>query len=245
MKSIRKLGIAVAAIALITYSCTKSTDGSSKSKEPGKKWYRVAAIGNDTVYSRAMNARGETVGIIIVEDNTLKAELMSFTPLPNGKAKYIIRTTNKTSCQRILRWGWGDGIYPTSIEPDDLTANTPQSDVLKANQVKEYIVIAQAHTGWISVKAEKSNSTCENSSTLKLNITLDILPVKFVACEARRDKDKNYDLFINFTIETPEDANTFEIQESEDGKNYHSIHSFASDKKTKVYSIRLANNNNL
>lgn len=234
------IALALVVGVLSLNSCTKST-APSKINQPAKKWFRVAAIGNDTVYSPVRNARGETTGIIIAEDNKLKAELMSYTPLPGGMAKYIIRMTNKTECQRILRWGWGDGISPQSIEPDDITAGTPKADVMTANQVKYYIVIAQARTGWISVKAEKSNSECENSSTLKLYITLDILPVKFIAFEVKRDKDRDYDLFINYTIETPEDANTFEIQESEDGKNYHTIHSVVSDKKTKVYSIRILN----
>lgn len=239
MKAIYKLGIA---ISILIFSCTKSTDDSSKIKksEP-KKWYRIAAIGNDTTYSRAMNARGESQGIVFTENQQLRAEIMSYHSIGNGIGEYKIRMTNKQTCKGFLRWNW-EQINPTSIEPDDNTAGTGHADVLTGSEVKYYTMIAKATVGALLVKFEKyGDGSCNNSSTLRLNITLNVLPVKFISCEAYRDRNKDYDLFINFTIETPEDANVFEIQESEDGANYHTINTTVSDKKTKVYSIRIPN----
>jgi hypothetical protein len=242
MKFILTFIVMYTLIFITVISCTKSTDNSSKS-QPTKKWYRVAAIGNDTVYSKAMNARDETGPIAMTENQKLRCELMSYTSIGNGMARYELRITNRQECRMILRWNW-EKINPTSIEPIDGTQNSPLSDVIAGNSTKTYIMIAKATIGALMVKGEQSGTGgCENTSQLRLNITLDILPVKFVSCDAHRDASKNYDLFVNYTIETPEDANTFEIQESENGKDYHSIYSFASDKKTKVYSIRIPNTN--
>lgn len=233
--------IVVTIISLLSIGCTKSTDAPSKPKEVSKKWYRIAAIGNETVYSPVMNARGESGAIVFSENSQLRGEILSYRSLGNGMGEYKLRMTNRNSCQMILRWNW-ERINPTSIEPDDITKGTPQADVLKPNEVKYYTMIAKATPGALLVKSEKSqsNSSCSNSPTLRLNITLEVLPVKFINCSTSRDKI-TWDLTFNFTIEMPEDANTFEIQESENGKDYNSIHSFASDKKTKVYSIRVPN----
>lgn len=232
------------AMIMMIPSCTNSSKSNQLIEKPAKAWYRIAAIGMDTVYSRAMNARGETGPIAFTENQQIRLELMAYTPIGNGMATYKLRVTNKQSCKGFARWNW-EKINPTSIEPDDNTKGTPESDVLYGNQVKNFTMIAKATIGALLLKFEKyGNGDCSNSSTLRLNITLDILPVHFVACETYRgDASKNYDLFVNYTIETPEDANTFEIQKSDNGKDYYTIYSFASDKRTKVYSIRVPNTN--
>ena len=239
MKFIRTW-FAVTTILLFTVlqmipSCTKH--GSSSSIQYQEGWIRVIGVkGTDTSTTKQTHARTETVGLVVVEDATLKAELMSYTPLPNGMGRYEIRMTNKTSCQRILRWGWEDLAPVTSIEPDDATAGTPQADVIQANQVKTYIMIAKAAVGRIKVKAEKSNSDCENSSQLIINITIAILPIEFTNFKVDK-RDKDY--VVNFSTETPQDVDIFYIMWSPTGKKEDETirATVDSDHSTKAYKV--------
>lgn len=199
-----------------------------------KSDYRILAAGQDTTISATVRAREQTVGLLIAEDAQLRAELMSYTPLPNNMAQYLIRMTNKQSCQVILRWGW-ENFTPQSIEPTDGTSGTPQSDVLTGNQVKEYIVIAPRKPGRIKVKAEKSNSSCVNSSTLIIDITIDILPIKYTEVKAKYSGD-NKAVTITFTIDDPTQVYHFIIQKLINGE-WRDIQKVPCDGKTKDWSI--------
>lgn len=231
------MGIACAIAASSLTSCKKESKSTDNDDQYVNGWTRVIGVkGTDTSSTKYIGGRIQTVGIVVVEDATLKAELMSYTPLPGGMGKYEIRITNKVNCQRILRWGWEDLSPVVSIEPTDNTAGTPQSDVLQGNQVKTYIMIAKAIVGRIKVKGEKSNSNCENSSTLIINITVAVLPIELKDFTRER---KGKDVYVTFSTEAPQDVDTFYIMWSPDGNkaNERIVAFVDSDHSTKNYKL--------
>lgn len=231
-------GLLLIALAAMC-SCTKRNDSSSSIKvEDG--WIRVLGVKHstsDTSSTKYVHARVETVGLLVVEDSRLRAELVAYQPLAGGMGKFVIRVTNKQSCQMILRWNW-DNINPTSIEPDDTTAGTIQSDVIKGNAVKTYIVIGKATLGRIYVQAQKSNDSCPNSSQLILEITQTILPIEFTTFTVDK-KDGNYN--IKFHTETPQEVDDFYIMWTPDGNPAHETvrGTIQSDGSTKDYKISI------
>lgn len=240
MKSkVALLGIACAIGISTLTSCKKGSSilPGGDDDEYITGWTRVISVkGIDTSSTKYAGGRIQTVGIVVVEDATLKAELMSYTPLPEGMGKYEIKVTNKVECQRILRWGWENLSPVVSIEPTDNTAGTPQSDVIQGNQVKTYIMIAKAAVGRIKVKADKSNSDCDNSSTLIINITVTILPIELTNFTRER---KGKDVYVTFSTETPQDVDTFYVMWSPDGNkaNEKIVAFIDSDHSTKNYKL--------
>lgn len=233
MKSLFKLGIA-AAIAITAFSCKKE----SNSKEPEyiDGYTRVIGVkGTDTSSTRYVHARTESISLLVSEDSKLKAELISYTPLPGGKGRYVVKMTNKQSCQMILRWNY-QNIGPIDPQPDDATANTSQSDVIKANQVKTYIIIGKAIAGKIFVKAEHSNSDCPNSSQLILEITTTILPIEFTSITVTRNEGN---MNVKFSTEEPQGVDWFYIMWTPDGNpiNEKIVAYVASDYITKDYKL--------
>lgn len=229
MKSILGyLGACIFSLSMLVVACTKTNE--SKAQQHEKADYQVLAVGDDTTYSPWLRARMESTALVIAEDTSLKAELIGY---QNGH--YTIRTTNKTNCQRILRWGWEDLAPVISIEPNDATSGTPQADVLSPNEVKTYTMIAQAKPGKIFVKAEKSNSTCENSSTLVIKITIDILPIKWISHTATYNKITD-ETIISYEVDDPKTINSYLIRKMVDGEP-KVIMSFGADKTRKKYDI--------
>lgn len=223
----KTLSIKVTLISLLLlsiFSCKKPFDPENYVEG----WTRVIGVkATDTSSTPFMQARTETVGLIIVQDAMLKAELMSYSPLPNGMGQYIVRMTNKQPCQVILRWMW-EGLT--------LDSWTPSNDVLTANQVVEFTLIGDAKPGRIKVKAEKSNSDCSNSSTLILEITNSLLPIEFTSCRTYR---KGSNMHVDFSTEEPQNVDDFYVMWSPDGRKEHEkVVAFGvSDHKTKKYSL--------
>lgn len=232
MRTIKFILLTLVVLSTMLAACTKHDSSSSIQNQAG--WIRVIGIkGTDTSSTKQIHARVETIGLELVEDSRLKAVLVAYQPLPGGMAKYTVEMTNKQSCQMILRWNY-DNIGPIDPQPTDGTANTAQSDVLKGNQVKTYIIIGKAKLGRIYVQAQKSNSDCPNSSQLILEITTAILPIEFTDFTVDK-KDGNY--IVKFHTETPQDVDDFFIMWTPDGKKENeSIRAtIQSDHSTKDY----------
>lgn len=209
-------------IATVLFSCTKSVI--SDESEQGKEWYRVSAIGADTTSTAWMQARTETVGIVIAEDSKLKAELMNYTPAPGGKGIYTVKVTNKQNCQVIIRWNW-EGLRIEGI--------TPASDVIPANQVQTFTLTGEAKVGKIKLKAE---GNCGNSSTLIIPITMNVLPIVFV--ESKTTRDAKGKVTVAFTIDDPSQINWFLIERIK-GSEASQAALIAGDKVTKSFTIKL------
>jgi hypothetical protein len=100
------------AISMCVIACTKAND-SAPPKQHEKFYYRVGAVGGDTTFTPGKLARVETVGLLMAEDDKLRAELIGFSK-SGTTGTYIVKVTNKQSCQMILRWNC-DELNPTSI----------------------------------------------------------------------------------------------------------------------------------
>lgn len=227
MKSLKIVScLLILGIICMSSSCKKEYD--KEDDEYIKGWTRVIGVkGTDSSSTAYINARVETTGLIMVQDAQLKAELISYTPLSNGRGQYIVRMTNKQSCQVILRWSY------EGLTIDDWS---PSNDVLTANQVVEFTLIGDAKPGRIKVKAEKSNSECSNSSTLVLEITNIILPIEYTNFKVER---KGSNMYVMFSTETPEDADWFFVLWSPDGTkvNEKVVAHVESDHATKNHRL--------
>lgn len=200
-------------------------------------WTRVLGVhANDTSSTKYVNGRVETLALAQDEDSQLKAELIGYLALPGGQGQYTIKVTNKTPCQMILRWNWENLNPVTSIEPNDSTANTPQSDVLKANEFKIYTMIAMAVPGKIFVKSENINSTCSPSSQLKLIITQAILPIEYTSITRKRVGDQ---VTVNWSTETPGEVSHFLVMWTPTGDQKDEVCKYMldADPNKKNYSI--------
>lgn len=229
MKSILGyLGACIFSLTMLIVACTKTNE--SKAQLHEKADYQVLAIGDDTTYSPWLRARMESTPLVVAEDSKLKAELIGY-----QSGNYTIRVTNKQPCQMILRWGWEDITPVISIEPDDATANTPQAQVMQPNQVKIFVMKAAARPGKILVKAEKSNSECPNSSTLVIQITIDILPIKWISHTATYNKITN-ETIISYEVDDPKTINSYLIRKMVNGEP-KVIMSFDANKTRKKYDI--------
>jgi hypothetical protein len=233
MKSLKIIGsklILLLAICATIMSSCKKENITSDNDQYVNGWTRVIGVKtstSDTSTTTFMHARTETVGLLLVEDPQLKAVLISYTPLPNGKGQYIVEMTNKQPCQVILRWMW-EGLVIDNITPTD--------DVLTGNQVTVYTLIGDAKPGRIKVKAEKSNSDCSNSSTLILEISTTILPIEFTNARTERI---GKDMKVTFSTDAPQDVDWFFVMWSPDGvKAHETIKAYtASDYKTRDYKL--------
>jgi hypothetical protein len=187
--------------------------------------YRVllfSKTNTDTTISTTMWARTETVGLVTVEDSKLKAELISY----NGHGVYTVKVTSKVECQGIVRWGW-DGLTIDSISPN--------SDVIQAGQSVTFTLHGDHKEGRIKLKLE---SPCGNSSTLIINITTAILPVKIIETIGTYD-EKSKKTIITFTIDDPMLFDWILVQRLNGEKVWVQAMLIASDKTTKSYSIKL------
>lgn len=217
----KKLIFAVLAATLLM-ACNQST----KEILPvlhEKSDYRVLLYNDvDTTISTSMRARVQTTGLILVEDSKLKAELLSY----DGHGKYTVKVTSKVTCQGIVRWGW-DGLTIDSITPPD--------DVIQAGQSVTFNLYGDHKEGRIKLKLE---SPCGNSSTLIINITKAILPVKIIENTATYD-EKTGKTIITFTIDDPLLFDWILVQRLNSDKVWVQAMLIASDHTTKVYSLKL------
>lgn len=190
-----------------------------------KSAYRVLLFSNtntDTTISTTMWARAETVGLVIAEDSRAKAELMNY----NGNGVYTVRVTSKINCQGIVRWGW-DGLTIDSI--------SPTSDVIQAGQAVTFTLTGDHKEGRIKLKLE---SDCGNSSTLIINITTAILPVKILENVGSYD-EKTGKTTIAFTIDDPLLFDWILIQRLNGEKVWVQAMLIGTDNKTTAYSFKL------
>lgn len=218
----KKLIFAVIAATLLM-ACNKNEALPTKQHE--KSAYRVLLFSNtntDTTISSTMWARTETVGLIIAEDSRAKAELMSY----NGHGAYTIRVTSKIECQGIVRWGW-DGLTIDSI--------SPTSDVIQAGQAVTFTLHGDHKEGRIKLKLE---SDCGISSTLIINITKAILPVKILENVGAYD-EKTGKTTIAFTIDDPLLFDWILIQRLNGEKVWVQAMLIGTDNKTTTYSFKL------
>jgi len=223
-------------ITISLMACKKNN--SDMQPEHEKSTYRVSLIGKtDTTVLPQMTARVETVGLDSAKDDKLRVVLTSYQNI-GGNGYYTLDITNLQACQMELRWNWDGNLLPTSIQPTDSTANTSQSDILKANQTKRYVVIGNPQPGRIKVQAQKSNSGCPNSSELIINITPAILPIKVVQSRADYDKSSNKTT-ISFTVEDPAFFDWILIDKYIGNNQWEQAALIGSDHTTKNYSIKL------
>jgi hypothetical protein len=215
---------AVIAFCLFIASCSES----KKETLPPhmKSPYRVLVYGKgDTTISSTMFARTETVGLVIAEDDKLKAVLKSYHKLPTGEGVYEVEVTSKLNCQSIIRWGW------EQLSIDNIT---PSSDVIPANQTRIFTLTGDAKVGKIKLKAE---SDCGNSSTLIINITIAVLPVVIINNVAEYDKVLDR-IIVFFTIDDPTQAEWIIIQNMVNEK-WNQVMLIGGDNVTKSYRIPL------
>lgn len=223
-------------IIISLIACKKNNSDTQPEHE--KSIYRVSLIGkSDTTQLPQLTARVETIGLDSAKDGTLRVVLVSYQNI-GGNGYYTLQVTNLQSCQMILRWGWDGNLSPTSIQPTDSTANTTQSDVIKGNQTKTYLVIGNPQPGRIKVQAQKSNSGCPNSSELIINITPAILPIKVVQSRADYDKKSNKTT-ISFTVEDPAFFDWILIDRYIGNNQWEQAALIGADHITKNYSVRL------
>lgn len=217
----KKLIFAVLAATLLI-SCSQSKKETLPPPHE-ESAYRVLLYNDiDTAITTTMWARTETVGIVIAEDSKAKAELIAY----NGAGIYTIKVTSKITCQGIVRWGW-DGLTIDSI--------SPTSDVIQAGQSVTFNLYGDHKEGRIKLKLE---SDCGNSSTLIINITKAILPVKVIENKAIYD-EKTGKTIITFTIDDPLLFDWILVQRLNGEKVWVQAMLIASDHVTKVYSIKL------
>lgn len=216
----KKLIFAVLAATLLM-ACNKNEVLPAKQHE--KSAYRVLLYNDvDTTTSSTMWARAQTTGLVTVEDSRLKAELLAY----DGHGKYTIKVTSKVECQGIIRWGW-DGLT--------IDSTSPGNDVLQAGEAVTFELFGDHQEGRIKLKLE---SPCGNSSTLIINITKAILPVKIIENVGIYD-EKTSKTIITFTIDDPLLFDWILVQRLNGEMVWVQAMLIASDHTTKVYSIRL------
>jgi|ERR1044072_387126 hypothetical protein len=221
--------LAVALIFAFT-SCGKHLDTVNQD-EHVKDQYRVLGIGKaagDTSISTVMFARTETVGLVVAEDSKLKAELIGYQKI-NGHGVYTVAMTNKQPCQVIMRWGW------ENLTIDSISPGGAQGDVIPANGYKVFTLIGDAKVGKIKVQAQGVD--CGNSSTLIVNITVTILPIKYISNTASYDT-KTGKVTITFEADRPDTINWFLIMKLINQK-WQQVAMIPAEDNTKKYSIKL------
>lgn len=190
---------------------------------------RVIGIkGTDTSSTKYIsgNGREQTVGLLLVEDSKLRAELMQFIPLPGGMGQYVIRMTNKQPYEVILRWGW-EGLT--------LDTGTPPPDDLPANAVLTFTFTGDALPGRIKVKADANGNGGSNSSTLILEITNTILPITYTNFTRKVNGDQ---VTVEWSTDAPGDVDTFMVLWTPTGEKKDEVCKYilASDPNKKKYS---------
>lgn len=217
------------AVVIIAPSCKREIEA-PPAQDHEKSPYRILAIGKapgDTSTSTTMWARTETVGLVVAEDSKLRAELIGYQKV-NGQGVYTVALTNKQDCKANPIWGW-DGLRITSITPSGA------HDEIPANGYRVYTLTGDAKVGKIKVKTE---CDCGNSSTLLINISLDILPITYLSNTAVYDLHTGKTT-INFEIDNPATINWFIIQKMRADNVWVQVAMVPGDDQTKKYSIRL------
>jgi hypothetical protein len=202
------------------FACKKENAGAPDLHE--KSTYRVFLVGNgDTTQLPDMRARIETVGLASADDGKLRAVLTQY----DGNGGYIIEVTNEQNCPVTLNWGW-----------DGLNINSGANpDMLAAGETKTFYLHGEAKVGKIKVQAK---GDCGNSSTLIINITTVILPIRVVQHRADYDKQTNKTT-ISFTVEDPAFFDWILIYKVLPDNSLQQAAVIANDHTTKNYSIKL------
>lgn len=214
---------------IMLFSCKKETQ--SQLEKHVASNYQVALVGKsgDTTFSTVVRARMETVGLLVAEDDRLRAELLAYSG-SGTTGTYTIRVTNKQAGNILARWGW-EGLRINTIYPT--------SDVVPGNQSVIFTLVGDAKTGAIKVKADcPAGRDCFNSSELILNITTAILPISFVDNRASYD-EKTRKTTISFTIEDPQDVNWIVIRKQGTDFEWKTVALIGCDFVTKNYAIKL------
>ena len=218
---------------VVFFSCKPSDQLLNAPPQNGPGQYRAGLVSKsvgDTTWTDTRFARIETVGLDSAQDSKLKAVLLTY----NGNGVFTLSVTNKSTCQQIIRWDWDGGFKIDSIGYPGNNPLDPKNDVLVAGQTKLFTLFTNKKTGRLKLKAQ---SECGNSSTLIINITTAILPIKFT------DFSVNYDsnverTFVSFNVAEPQDLNCIVIQKL-DGKEYKTVLVALGDNNISNYSIKL------
>lgn len=219
--------VALLATICTLFSCKKETSITDPAHE--KSPYRVLVIGHgDTTISTAMFARTETTGIVVVEDSRLRASLIGYTKLPDGRGQYTIEMTSKQACDVQLNWGWD------ALNIDQVT---PVNNTLLGNETKTFTLIGEAKEGKIKVQANGTPG-CGNSSTLIVEITAQILPIKLIDNIAKFD-ELTKKVSISFILPDPALADWIIIQKQNESHVWMQAALIAADPNVKEYNIKL------
>lgn len=210
-------------ITIALFSCKKEVTTQEVAHE--KSYYDVLAIGQDTLQSSAMLARTETVGLVTVEDTRLKAVLTAYHKDTNGNGVYTIELTNKQSGEVVVSWNW------SGLTIDNIS---PANNTLSANQTKTFTLTGSADVGKIKVKAF---GDCGNSTELIINITMSVLPFKYLANTAEYDEETGR-VIISFAIDNPGEVDWIIIRNHIDGE-WKQVLLLGCDHVTQSYSIPL------
>jgi hypothetical protein len=199
-------------------SCSKSSS-SNLSNTYQEGWTRVIGVKDtDTSSTKFMQARTETVGLAVAEDDKMRVSLLSYT---NGT--YTIEVVNKLGCPTNLKWDWTGLTIGTIL---------PSNPILSAYGTGIYTLYGSAKVGTIKVKGF---ADCGNSSSLIINITPSILPIEFTNAKTQRIGDK---MVVNWSTEEPNKVDWFFVLWSPDGRKEHEVvkYSIVSDHSTKNYT---------
>lgn len=225
----KHLNFAILIIATVTLFACKKQITSPIEPAHEKSPYRVLVIGHgDTTIGTSMFARTETVGLVVAEDNRLRATLIGYTKLPDGRGQYTVEMVNKQSCAGQLNWGW---------EAFNIDGITPTNNVLQANETKVFTLIGEAKPGKIKVQLN-GDPGCGNSSTLIIEITTQILPIKLIENVAKYDEIVKA-VTISFTIDDPTLADWIIVQHQNAQHIWQQAALIAGDGVTKRFNIKL------
>lgn len=228
MKNLHRAILVLSTFGILATSCKREIDAPTPAHE--KDNYRIVALGKsgDSSISTSMQARVQTVGIVVVEDSRLKAELIGYQKI-NGQGVYTVAVTNKQAGDVTLDWGW-DGLKINNITPGGAHGND-----MTANAYKVYTLTGDPKVGRIKVQAK---GDCGNSSTLIINITMDILPIIYLGNSAAYDPAAGK-VVVTFTIDAPETVSWILIQRQEVDHTWVNVAMVPADDQVKKYTIKV------
>lgn len=225
--------VIISVLATVAIFSCKPSDQLLEQQHYGPGQYRagfVSKSSGDTTWTDTRFTRTETVGLDSAQDSKLKAVLLTY----NGNGVFTLSVTNKSACQQIVRWDWDGGFKIDSIGYPGNNPLDPKNDVLTAGQTKVFTLYTNKKTGRLKLKAQ---SECGNSSTLIINITTAILPIKFTDFLVTYNTELER-TFIGFTIADPKDLQATIIQQLQ-GKEYKTIMTALGDDTITTWNIKL------
>lgn len=214
-------------ITTTLFSCKKETITQNAPHE--KAWYRVLAIGKDTSKSSSMNARTESYSYADLDDY-LEAKILGYT-----SGQYVVEIKNKQSCKADIQFSY-DGVGITDVSPNP--KNSINYNEIPGNSTKVFYLTGKLKTGKIKIKALTICNWCgSDPKWLKLDVSVDLLPINFIENRASYDVKTNK-VTVAFTIDDPSQIDQIIIQK-QDGIEWKQAMLILCDKVTKAYNIKL------